>query len=104
MKKLYVGNLTYSVEDRDLVEMFSKYGEVISARVITDRDTGRSKGFAFVEFQTQEQAQAALELDGKDSGGRNLKVNMAKPQEKDKIAGRLAVLPRWRAVGISKEF
>ncbi|WP_230383488.1 RNA recognition motif domain-containing protein [Piscirickettsia salmonis] len=62
--------------------MFSKYGEVISARVITDRDTGRSKGFAFVEFQTQEQAQAALELDGKDSGGRNLKVNMAKPQEK----------------------
>ncbi|ALA26752.1 RNA-binding protein (plasmid) [Piscirickettsia salmonis] len=82
MKKLYVGNLTYSVEDRDLVEMFSKYGEVISARVITDRDTGRSKGFAFVEFQTQEQAQAALELDGKDSGGRNLKVNMAKPQEK----------------------
>ncbi|WP_036794666.1 RNA recognition motif domain-containing protein [Piscirickettsia salmonis] len=82
MKKLYVGNLTYSVEDRDLVEMFSKYGEVISARVITDRDTGRSKGFAFVDFQTQEQAQAALELDGKDSGGRNLKVNMAKPQEK----------------------
>ncbi|QGP56912.1 RNA recognition motif-containing protein (plasmid) [Piscirickettsia salmonis] len=74
--------MTYSVEDRDLVEMFSKYGEVISARVITDRDTGRSKGFAFVEFQTQEQAQAALELDGKDSGGRNLKVNMAKPQEK----------------------
>ncbi|QIX57609.1 RNA recognition motif family protein (plasmid) [Piscirickettsia salmonis] len=73
-------NLTYSVEDRDLVER--KYGEVISARVITDRDTGRSKGFAFVEFQTQEQAQAALELDGKDSGGRNLKVNMAKPQEK----------------------
>ncbi|ERL60544.1 RNA recognition motif family protein [Piscirickettsia salmonis LF-89 = ATCC VR-1361] len=55
---------------------------MISARVITDRDTGRSKGFAFVEFQTQEQAQAALELDGKDSGGRNLKVNMAKPQEK----------------------
>ncbi|WP_246868277.1 RNA recognition motif domain-containing protein [Piscirickettsia salmonis] len=72
--------MTYSVEDRDLVER--KYGEVISARVITDRDTGRSKGFAFVEFQTQEQAQAALELDGKDSGGRNLKVNMAKPQEK----------------------
>ncbi|ERL60859.1 RNA recognition motif family protein [Piscirickettsia salmonis LF-89 = ATCC VR-1361] len=55
---------------------------MISARVITDRDTGRSKGFAFVDFQTQEQAQAALELDGKDSGGRNLKVNMAKPQEK----------------------
>ncbi|MGJ3495636.1 RNA recognition motif-containing protein (plasmid) [Piscirickettsia salmonis] len=82
MKKLYVGNLTYSVEDRDLVEMFSKYGEVISAKVITDRDTGRSKGFAFVEFETQEQAQAALELDGQDSGGRNLKVNMAKPQEK----------------------
>ncbi|MGJ3501955.1 RNA recognition motif domain-containing protein, partial [Piscirickettsia salmonis] len=72
----------YSVEDRDLVEMFSKYGEVISAKVITDRDTGRSKGFAFVEFETQEQAQAALELDGQDSGGRNLKVNMAKPQEK----------------------
>ncbi|ALA26693.1 RNA recognition motif domain-containing protein [Piscirickettsia salmonis] len=82
MKKLYVGNLTYSVEDRDLVEMFSKYGDVISAKVITDRDTGRSKGFAFVEFQTQEQAQAALALDGQDSGGRNLKVNMAKPQEK----------------------
>ncbi|WP_230384656.1 RNA recognition motif domain-containing protein [Piscirickettsia salmonis] len=62
--------------------MFSKYGDVISAKVITDRDTGRSKGFAFVEFQTQEQAQAALALDGQDSGGRNLKVNMAKPQEK----------------------
>nr|WP_230391123.1 RNA-binding protein [Piscirickettsia salmonis] len=55
--------------------MFSKYGEVISARVITDRDTGRSKGFAFVEFQTQEQAQAALELDGKDSALRHLKCN-----------------------------
>ncbi|WP_246868250.1 RNA-binding protein [Piscirickettsia salmonis] len=71
--------------------MFSKYGEVISARVITDRDTGRLQDLHLLSFKLQEQAQAALELDGKDSGGRNLKKSiMAKPQEKDKIAGRIS--------------
>ncbi len=81
-KKLYVGNLGYSVTDNDLVQMFGAHGTVKSAQVIMDRDTGRSKGFAFVEMQSDQEAQAAIQaLNGKDSGGRALTVNEARPRE-----------------------
>jgi len=80
-KKLYVGNLTYCVTDGDLQTMFAAHGTVQSAQVIMDRDTGRSKGFGFVEMGSDEEAQAAIAaLNGKDSGGRSLTVNEAKPK------------------------
>ena len=82
MKKIYVGNLSWGTTDRDLEQMFAAHGEVRSATVITDRDTGRSRGFGFVEMSTKEEAQAAITaLDGKECDGRNLKVNEAKPRE-----------------------
>ena len=81
-KKLYVGNLTYNVNESDLETMFSQYGSVQSAQVIADRDTNRSKGFAFVEMGSDAEAQAAIQgLNGHDHGGRNLTVNEAKPRE-----------------------
>jgi RNA recognition motif-containing protein len=81
-KKLYVGNLTYGVTDGDLQNMFSPHGTVQSAQVIMDRDTGRSKGFGFVEMDTSEQAQAAIAaLNGKENDGRALTVNEARPRE-----------------------
>jgi cold-inducible RNA-binding protein len=81
-KKLYVGNLTYEVTSGDLERLFQSHGTVESAQVITDRDTGRSKGFGFVEMATQQEAQAAiLALNGQDSNGRALTVNEAKPRE-----------------------
>src|SRR5437016_7672825 len=80
-KKLYVGNLTYGVTDSDLSTMFGAHGTVESAQVIMDRDTGRSKGFGFVEMKTDQEAQAAIAaLNGQDSGGRALVVNEAKPR------------------------
>src|SRR5205823_7366452 len=80
-KKLYVGNLTYGVTDSDLSAMFEPHGTVESAQVIMDRDTGRSKGFGFVEMKTDQEAQAAIAaLNGKDSGGRALTVNEARPR------------------------
>ena len=80
--KLYVGNLPYSTTDDDLKELFAPYGTVVSATVITDRDSGRSKGFGFVEMETEEEANAAIEaLNGKDFGGRNLVVNIARARE-----------------------
>ena len=81
-KKLYVGNLPYSVNDQKLNELFSEIGEVISAKVITDYDSGRSKGFGFVEMSNDEDAQKAIsQIDGTEIDGRNLKVNEAKPRE-----------------------
>ena len=81
-KKLYVGNLTYNVTEADLEALFAPFGEVRSAQVIVDRDTNRSKGFAFVEMGSDAEAQAAIqELNGRDYGGRNLTVNEAKPRE-----------------------
>jgi len=81
-KKLYVGNLSYETSQTDLETMFGAHGTVESAQVINDRDTGRSKGFAFVEMSSDSEAQAAIgTLDGKDCGGRALKVNEAKPRE-----------------------
>jgi RNA recognition motif-containing protein len=81
VKKLYVGNLGYGVTDGELSKMFEPHGTVESAQVVMDRETGRSKGFGFVEMKTEQEAQAAIAaLDGKDAGGRNLKVNEAKPR------------------------
>jgi len=81
-KKLYVGNLPYSVSSADLERMLSEYGTVESAEVISDRATGRSKGFGFVEMSSDEEANAAIEaLNGQDQGGRALTVNEAKPRE-----------------------
>lgn len=81
-KKLYVGNLSYSVSNSELEGMFAPFGTVDSASVITDRDTGRSKGFGFVEMSSDQQAQAAIDgMHGKDVGGRSLTVNEARPRE-----------------------
>jgi len=80
-RKLYVGNLGYGVTDSDLAKMFEPHGTVESAQVIMDRDTGRSKGFGFVEMKTEQEAQAAIAaLHGQDAGGRSLTVNEAKPR------------------------
>jgi RNA recognition motif-containing protein len=82
VKKLYVGNLSYDVNRDQLRDFFAQAGEVIDSAVITDRVTGRSKGFGFVEFATEEEAQKALEtLNGKDFEGRTIKVDFAKPQQ-----------------------
>src|SRR5882724_7516373 len=80
-KKLYVGNLGYGVTDSDLSKMFEAHGTVESAQVIMDRDTGRSKGFGFVEMKSDQEAQAAIAgLNGQMSGGRSLTVNEARPK------------------------
>ena len=80
-KKLYVGNLTYAVTASDLEQLFGQHGTVESAQVIADRDTGQSKGFAFVEMKTDQEAQAAIAaLNGKEMNGRALTVNEAKPR------------------------
>lgn len=80
--KLYVGGLPYSTTDDELKKLFDVFGAVESAVVITDRDSGRSKGFGFVEFSTKEEADAAIkELDGSDVGGRRVTVNHARPKE-----------------------
>ena len=81
-KKLYVGNLTYGVSDSILEQLFSQFGTVQSAQVIQDRATGRSKGFGFVEMDTEAQAQAAIDgLHDQEHDGRRLTVNEAKPRE-----------------------
>lgn len=80
--KLYVGNLAYSVDKSRLEEMFADFGAVVSAQVIMDRETNRSKGFGFVEMGSDQEAQAAIAaLNGKNMDGRNLTVNEARPQE-----------------------
>jgi RNA recognition motif-containing protein len=81
-KKLYVGNLPFTASDETLHETFWAYGTVQSAKVITDRDSGRSKGFGFVEMSSDAEAQAAIsKLNGADFGGRPLTVNEARPME-----------------------
>jgi RNA recognition motif-containing protein len=88
-KKLYVGNLSYGVTDSTLSQLFEAYGTVQSAQVIMDRDTGRSKGFGFVEMGSDAEAQAAIQgLNGKDMEGRALTVNEAKPREDRGGGGR----------------
>ncbi len=81
-KKLYVGNLTYQVDSSQLEQLFSQFGTVQSAQVIQDRDTGRSKGFGFVEMDSEAEAQAAIDgLHDQEHDGRRLTVNEAKPRE-----------------------
>jgi RNA recognition motif-containing protein len=88
-KKLYVGNLSYEVTASELQQMFEAHGTVQSAQVIEDRDTGRSKGFGFVEMGSDQEAQAAIAaLNGKQMGGRSLTVNEAKPKEDRGGGGR----------------
>ena len=81
-KKLYVGNLNFKTTSSDLEQMFGAHGTVVSAQVISERDTGRSKGFGFVEMGTESEAQAAISaLNGKSVEGRNLTVNEARPPQ-----------------------
>jgi RNA recognition motif-containing protein len=81
-KKLYVGNLTYRVSSSDLEQLFSQFGSVESAEVISDRDTGRSKGFGFVEMSSDNEARAAIDaLNDQEHDGRRLTVNEARPRE-----------------------
>ena len=80
--KLYVGNLSYDMQDRDLQELFSQYGTVTSAKLVIDRDSGRSKGFGFVEMGSDEEAAAAISaLNGSEVAGRALTVNEARTKE-----------------------
>jgi len=86
--KLYVGNLSYSVKSEDLSEFFSNYGSVGSVKVITDRDTGRSKGFAFVEMDDESEGRTAIEeAHGKEFLGRNLNISEAKPMDQKPRTG-----------------
>jgi RNA recognition motif-containing protein len=88
-RKLYVGNLPYRLRDSDLQDMFAEHGTVDSAQVIMDRDTGRSKGFGFVEMSTDQEAQDAISaLNGRDLEGRSLTVNEARPREEGGGGGR----------------
>jgi RNA recognition motif-containing protein len=81
-KRLYVGNLNYRVDSDALSDAFSAHGTVESSHVVTDRETGQSKGFGFVEMATDEEAQAAMEaMDGQELEGRPLRVNEARPRE-----------------------
>jgi cold-inducible RNA-binding protein len=83
MYKLFVGGLPFSMTDDDLADAFGAHGTVASAKVITDRDTGRSKGFGFVEFENEEEGKAAEKaMNGSDLGGRSITVNEARPMEK----------------------
>jgi len=80
--KLYVGNLAYSVRDDDLQQQFTAFGHVQSAKVMMERDTGRSKGFGFVEMSSSDEAEAAIRgMHGKNMSGRDLTVNVARPME-----------------------
>jgi RNA recognition motif-containing protein len=88
-KKLYVGNLSYEVTDADLAALFEPHGTVESAQVIMDRDTGRSKGFGFVEMKTDQEAQAAIAaVNGQQVGNRTLTVNEARPRPEGGRGGR----------------
>jgi len=79
--KLFIGGIPWSLTSETLKDLFSSYGEITEAIIISDRDTGRSKGFGFVTFTNEEDAQKALEMDGKEVEGRNIMVNLAKPRE-----------------------
>ena len=88
-KKLYVGNLSFQTTQADLTSMFEQHGSVESVKIITDRDTGRSKGFGFVEMNDDEAAEKAIaQLNGKEVGGRALTVNEARPMEKKDFNSR----------------
>jgi RNA recognition motif-containing protein len=83
MKKLFVGGLSWNTDDSQLNEAFARFGKVASAKVITDRDTGRSRGFGFVEFESGDDAQSALQaMDGHELDGRTIKVDFAQERER----------------------
>jgi RNA recognition motif-containing protein len=87
-RKLYVGNLSFQVTEDALTEKLSEFGRVESVKIITDRDTGQSKGFGFVEMSTDSEANSAIDgLNGKDFNGRPLRVNEARPQERNSRGG-----------------
>jgi RNA recognition motif-containing protein len=80
---IYVGNLSYSMTESELHDAFAAYGEVASAKILSDRETGRSRGFGFVEMPNQREAEEAIaQLNGKDLGGRALRINEARPRER----------------------
>ena len=81
MKRMYVGNLPYSSSEDDVRDLFSQYGEVGDVNVVEDRETGRSRGFGFVEMEQAQAEEAMSNLDGTQFGGRTLKVNEAKPRQ-----------------------
>lgn len=86
---IYVGNLDYKISDSDLREVFEEFGEVANVKVIKDHETGRSKGFGFVEMSDDTEAQAAIdELDGAELDGRTIKVNQARPKETGNRGGK----------------
>jgi len=102
--KLYVGNLAYSVTDSDLQSLFAPHGSVTSAQVVMDRETGRSKGFGFVELESRDQGEAAIKaLNGQEINGRALTVNEAKPRE-DRGQGKGGYGPRRDSVGGSRRY
>jgi RNA recognition motif-containing protein len=80
MKTIYVGNINYNASAEELKELFSQYGEVLNAKIINDRETGRSKGFGFIDMESGAET-AIEELDGKEFQGRRLRVNEARPRE-----------------------
>ena len=87
--RLYVGNLPFETTEADLQDLFSQHGEVADTAIVMDRETGRSRGFGFVEMKDESAARAAISaLDGSDNGGRNLKVNEAKPREDRRGGGQ----------------
>jgi len=87
-KKLYVGNIDYDATDETLKELFSQAGEVVSANVLTDRQTGRSRGFGFVEMASEEEAKQAIDMfDGTEQGGRTIKVDEARPRKDNDNSG-----------------
>ena len=82
LMNIYVGNLSYSLSESELQDAFAEFGEVSSAKILSDRETGRSRGFGFVEMPNQAEGEAAVaQLNGKDVGGRALRVNEARPRE-----------------------
>ncbi|MGP1580991.1 MAG: RNA recognition motif domain-containing protein [Wolinella sp.] len=81
MKSIYVGNMAYSASEQDVRELFSQYGDVLSVKLIVDRDTGKAKGFGFVEMEDSEAEKAIDALNNSEFLGRNLRVNEAKPRE-----------------------
>lgn len=87
-KRLFVAGLPFSLVDKDLADLFSEFGDVVSASIITDRDSGRSKGFGFVELSTEEGTNAAIaKLNGSDLNGRKIVVNIARPREERPSGG-----------------
>jgi RNA recognition motif-containing protein len=95
MTKIYVGNLPYSATEDELRELFSAHGEVSSVSLVNDRETGRPRGFGFVEMASEEAEAAIQALDGSQMGGRTLKVNEARPRENSGGGGGFRQRPRW---------